>query len=98
MDYLRRVRNVTCVLFAVAVIAAWPDILQAYPEGNYCTTQPVPIQGMWFHDHEWTSEQCADAEEVCDDLCRECWGSNWECASVQTCYEGDGVFGYCMFN
>ena len=100
MNYLRRVRNVTCVMFAFVMIAAWPGVLQAYPEDRYCTGPP-PLSKVWLHDHDYEGVQpecLPEDESMCDDICRECYGSEWECHSIESCYPGDGFTGVCMFN
>ena len=99
MNHLRRLRNVTCVMFTFVVVLAWPAVSPGGgPEGDYCTGGAPPLSGMWHHDHDWVEEDCANAEQVCDDVCSQCYGSNWECYDVQGCSAGDGVWGICMFN
>jgi hypothetical protein len=98
MNYLRRVRNVTCVMFAFVMITVRPSVVQAFPEGRYCINNQPPLVGVWFHDHDWVEEQCAEAEAACDEMCQQCYGYNYECASVDSCYPGDGFTGICMYN
>jgi hypothetical protein len=100
MNFLRRVRKATCLMFALVMIAASPGVLQAYPEGRYCINTQPPLSGVWFHDHDWVEEQCGTpaTEAECDDICEACYGPTWECATVDSCYEGDGFTGICMFN
>jgi hypothetical protein len=96
MKYLHRTRNLACVVFVFVMIAAWPAVTRADPEGYYCIQAP-PYLGMWWHDHGFTEGQCASAEETCDAWCEYCYGYGYSCAYVNTCGEGYGVSGACGY-
>jgi hypothetical protein len=94
MSYVHGVRNITCALFVCVMIAAWPKLATADPEGWECVDQ-LPYAGFWVHDHEFPAEACADMSDLCESWCDFCWGT--ECQYWNYCYEGYGAAGACYY-